>query len=215
MKKFISIILVLFNILTISAFADAPVLTDLQKNDLYNFGIMVGDEKGDLHLNDTITRAEAIKMLCVAGNLNCNAIFLSSFPDVTENHWAYKYVNTAKEHGVTEGDENGNFNPEKNITNEEIIKMIVSLLGYNVMADMQGGYPAGYIAVAARIGITENMKFNANSPAVRNDVAVMIHKALDIPVMKQTGFGSEPEYSIMDGQNGIELETLKTKLTTK
>ena len=68
MKKIICLMLVVFNLLSVSAFANGTI-TEEQKNDLSNLGIITGDPGGDLRLNDTITRAEAIKMICVAGNI--------------------------------------------------------------------------------------------------------------------------------------------------
>ena len=63
MKKMLSIILICLQLLTITAFADGIQLTDAQKDDLYNLGIMTGDENGDLRLSSGLTRAEAVTMM--------------------------------------------------------------------------------------------------------------------------------------------------------
>ena len=180
MKKILSIILICLQLLTITAFADGIQLTDAQKEDLYNLGIMTGDENGDLRLNDNITRAEAAKMICVAGNIKLPSNKGEKiFDDVATNHWAYQYIHAAKDSNIVNGDGNGNFNPESNVTNEEIVKMIVCMLGYKEMAEQQSGYPAGYTATASRIGITNNLNLKTKTPATRNDVAIMISNALD------------------------------------
>ena len=70
MKKLFSIFFVLVIMTSVSAYAAAPALTGQQKNELKQYGIMIGDEDGDLHLDDTITRAELAKVICVAGNLD-------------------------------------------------------------------------------------------------------------------------------------------------
>ena len=214
MKKVLSVILIIMQLFSITAFADTVQLTDIQKEDLYNLGIMTGDENGDLRLNDNITRAEAAKMICVAGNINLlSDIEENLFKDVAANHWAYKYICAVKENGIVIGDDNGNFNPESNITNEEIVKMIVCLLGYGEMAEMQGGYPAGYTATATRIGITNNLNLKTKTLATRNDVAIMISNALDTPILVQKSEGEDENdnvaYIILDGKNGIPFSSIR------
>ena len=199
-------------LLIVTVFADGIQLKDTQKDDLYNLGIMTGDENGDLRLNDKITRAEVAKMICVAGN-----IYLTTnngeniFNDVAADHWAYKYIYNAKENKIINGDGNGNFNPENNIINEEIVKMIVCLLGYREMAEQQSGYPAGYTATAAKIGITSNLNLKTKTPATRNDVAIMICNALDVPIMaeKREDEDDNTVYVVLDGKDGIPFSSIR------
>lgn len=214
MKKIICLVLVAVSLLSVSVCANAAVMTKEQQNELANLSIMTGDPNGDLRLNDTITRAEAIKMICAAGNIDTSIIETNAFPDVPENHWAYSYIAAAKASGLVAGDENGNFNPENNVTNEEIVKMLDCLLGYEPMAYRLGGYPAGYTAVAAKIGLTKGMHFSVNTPAIRNDVGMVVYNSLDIPLMveKTDEKSSEGiECVIMDGTNGIPNKTLKNR----
>lgn len=212
MKRILFIILTVVQLLTVTAFADGIQLTDAQKDDLYNLGIMTGDENGDLRLNDNITRAEAAKMICVAGN-----IYLPSnngekiFDDVDADHWAYRYIYAAKENKIINGDGNENFNPENNIVNEEIVKMLVCLLGYGEMAEQQSGYPAGYTATAAKIGVTSNLNLKTKTPATRNDVAIMISNALDIPIMAEKSVDEDNNtvYVVLDGKDGFPFSTIR------
>lgn len=212
MKKIFSVVLMVMQLLIVTVFADVIQLKDTQKDDLYNLGIMTGDENGDLRLNDKITRAEAAKMICIARN-----IYLPTnngeniFNDVAADHWAYKYIYAAKENKIINGDGNGNFNPENNIINEEIVKMIVCLLGYREMAEQQSGYPAGYTATAAKIGITSNLNLKTKTPATRNDVAIMICNALDVPIMaeKREDEDDNTVYVVLDGKDGIPFSSIR------
>ncbi len=215
MKKLLCIILVLALNLSVVAFA-AP--TDEQMNDLKNLQIMIGDENGNMRLEDSITRAEVTKMICVTLGINTDSfsqnVEPSAFPDVPDSHWAKNYINAMKDYGIVVGDENGNFNPEADITNEEVIKMLVFAVGYAPMADMTGGYPMGYTRTAQKIGLTDGLKLDVESPATRGDVAQMFATALDIPLMVQTGWSPNPEsisYAILDGSGGTELETIRTR----
>ena len=216
MKKICATLLTVFQIFTISVCANAMQLTDIQKEDLYKLEIMTGDENGDLRLNDNITRAEAAKMICTAGNIALPlSISENPFNDISANYWAYKYIYAVKKCGIADGDDNGNFNPESNITNEEIVKMIVCLLGYREMAEQQSGYPAGYTAAASRIGITNGLNLKTKTPATRNDVAVMISNALDVPIMIQKSEAENKDddvavaYVVLDGKNNNPYASIR------
>ncbi len=206
MKRVIALILICTNFIIISAFAETKQPDKEMLKALYDLEIMQGDENGDLHLGDTITRAEAVKMICVAGKSILNPMDdeMTMFVDVPQSHWGYQYIALAQKAGIVIGDENGAFNPESMITNEEIVKMIVSLIGYAPRAETQGGYPAGYTYVASKLGITDHLQLEVNQPALRSDVAVMIYQALNVPLMMEADDGT---YVICDG-NGIPLQTL-------
>jgi hypothetical protein len=47
------------------------------------------------------------------------------FNDITGSEWFDRYVITAKKLGIVYGDENNNFNPEQNITREEMIAILM------------------------------------------------------------------------------------------
>ena len=215
MKKILSLMVASVMLLfTISV--GATELAKDQQADLYSYGIMVGDENGDLRLEDTITRAEAVKMICCLGDIAVTSeddgLYNKYFEDIPQNHWAIKYINNAKTVGLIDGDENGNFHPEDPITYPEIIKMIVSVLGYSPMADTIGGYPNGYVTTATRLGLTESLSIKNDSPASRNDVAILISTALDIPMMQQSLSSEDEEYQIMNGEGGTKLITRRSLL---
>ena len=216
MKKTLLITLVILMLTSVTSFADSGLYNETIKTDLQNLGIMTGDQNGDLHLEDNITRAETAKLICTAGKLNTEFTDEAAiFPDVANDHWGYKYIRAVFEAGIAIGDERGYFNPESSVTNEEFIKMLVCLLGYEPLAEQRGGYPAGYTATATQIGLTKDMQFAVDTPAIRRDVAKIICNALDTPLMVQTGmnFGTQKaEYKIMDGKNGAGLMTLRKNL---
>ena len=54
--------------------------------------------------------------------------FAQDYNDVPENHWAYTYIGNATENGIFEGYEDGSFKPEKQLTHEELTKVIISLM---------------------------------------------------------------------------------------
>ena len=93
--------------------------------------------------------------------------------------------------------------------------MIVCLLGYGEMANSQGGYPGGYAAVASRLKITENLKLTPNTYATRNDVAIMMCNALDVPLMIAKQTDEAMEYVVADGNGGHEKITLRSRILSQ
>ena len=205
------------SVLTSSVAVCGAELSDKQKSDLAGYEIMVGYENGELKLDKAATRAEVAKMLCFAGAGSFeqtieDEVHNKYFSDIPQNHWAIKYINSAKRAGILDGDDIAKFNPDESITYSEFIKMLICLLGYEPMAEVKGGYPHGYMATATQIGLTEYLNFKTDDNALRGDVAIMTAKALDVPLMMQTSFGSQIEYNIMDGSNGTKLFTLRSLL---
>ena len=217
MKKIICMLLIAMMVLTGLVYAE-DIPSEKQLEDLRNLCIMVGDEDGNMRLGDNITRAEAAKMICVIMGIKkddfSSEVAISEFPDVIDSHWAKFYINAIKRMGIIVGDENGNFNPESDITNEEIIKMLINSMGYAPMAEQTGGYPAGYLRTAQKIGLTKDLMLKIDVPAIRADVATMFSIALDIPIMAQSSWSPSggSEYVIMDGNSTTELRTLRTEL---
>lgn len=88
-----------------------------------------------------------------------------SFRDVPRDYWGYNYIETLKSHQIVNGDENGNFNPEAQITREEFLKMLMNALGIAIndikdvnLTDVSGSdwcYP--YIAKAMELGIVSGV----------------------------------------------------------
>ncbi|MBR0140272.1 MAG: S-layer homology domain-containing protein, partial [Firmicutes bacterium] len=96
MKKFASalaLVLVFSLVLPIQAFA--AVTGQEAVNTLRALEIMTGDERGDLHLDRQLTRAQLAKMLCASSayknSVNEKGLGYSVFSDVAPTHWAGQY----------------------------------------------------------------------------------------------------------------------------
>lgn len=212
MKKLFTIVLTLSLCVMMGFSCLASTITAEELEELKTYEIFTGDSEGNLRLEDDINRAEAVKMICTLLCLKPDPTSKCSFPDVAPGHWAEGWIELGKMMGIVSGDDNGNFRPYDPVTNEEYIKMLVISIGYQPLAEQRGGFPAGYIAVANSSGLTKDMQFMVNVSAKRGDVALMTYRALDVPVMAQTGFGSQVEYQIMNGENGTDKRTLRLEL---
>ncbi|MDD4689526.1 MAG: S-layer homology domain-containing protein [Eubacteriales bacterium] len=112
------------------------------------------------------------------------------FPDVPMSHWAYEYIQSLAQKGIVSGNENGEFQPEANVTREQFVKMLVEGLNIELTdekcnftdADEEKWYYK-YIATANRLGvingITQN-SFGVGQNIKREDVAVIIQRTINI-----------------------------------
>lgn len=128
------------------------------------------------------------------------------FGDCNESHWAYEYVNGLKKDGIISGYSDGNFYPEKTVTREEFVKMIVLASGiYSESAECDFGdikkddWCYKYIASAFEKEIItgdEKGNFGAGDDISREDVAVIaqrIIKTFGSPAEASAESGDEPE----------------------
>jgi len=133
----------------------------------------------------------------------------TKFADVPADHWATGFINVAVDLGIINGYPDGTFAPENSVTYAEAIKMIVAALGYTPKAEAMGGYPGGYLAVAAEKEISDGVTVVGALAANRGDIALMIDNALTVPMMVQKTWGQYPEYAEDEDQ------TLMKKLGVK
>lgn len=181
--------------------------------ELQKYGIIEGDPNGDIRPYTTISRAEMAKVLCKALLLPEMGNGKSTFSDMTSAHWAYGYIETAYGSGLIDGNDDGTFAPDNDVKFSEAVKMIVTALGYKPLAEQRGGFPHGYAQIASQNGITKDIDHALDVPCKRNIVFKMLHNALDVPFMLQTGFGAKNEYQIADGKNGTPYQTLRSLIT--
>lgn len=183
---------------------------------LSEYGIFGGDPDGDFRPYSNITRAETAKALCTALRLTPDATDEQIFSDVDSSHWAYGYINALAASGIVAGGDNGCFEPEREATYSEAVKMLVCALGYAPLAEQKGGYPYGYVETAEKIGLTKDLVYALDSLCQRNIAFTLFNNALDIPFLVQTGFGSAgAEFSVADGKNGGDYKTFRYIITGK
>ena len=109
---------------------------------------------------------------------------------MNESHWAYECVKKLSSAGVISGNENGDFEPDKEITRAEYIKILVTAFGikeqgeaiaFNDVSDTD--WYAEFISIARSRGIVtgdENNCVMPNKKISRQDMAVMLGRAMEI-----------------------------------
>lgn len=130
------------------------------------------------------------------------------FSDLETSLWAQEYIYLLAEKGIINGSGGGLFEPERNITREEYVKILVSVLGLTPengeaqMSDVDSGaWYNQYIYTAVKHGIVtgrENGTFGIGEEISRQDMAVMTYRAIG------EALKTRREYKKFDDENDIE-----------
>ncbi len=106
--------------------------------------VVTGFPEGDFKPNDTLTRAQAAKILCCValGNANADALAAggSTFTDVPASHWANKFVEYCASKGIVSGVGNNKFDPNGKLTGYAFGKMLLVALGADASAFSGSGW---------------------------------------------------------------------------
>lgn len=223
MKKLLSLLVVLtmvigvFSVSSFAAFSD--VKTDASYAEatdvLSALEMLKGYEDGSFKPEGDITRAEFAAVVCRILGLEAaanGAKGATAFKDVPADDWAAGYINLATQAGIIKGYGNGMFGPKDTVKYEQAIKMVVAALGYTPKAEAMGGYPTGYLTIAAQKDITKGTTGVAGVAANRATVARIAYNALSVDLMEQTSFGKDPEFSEQVGKTLLSEKLKVTKV---
>ncbi len=88
---------------------------------------------------------------------------------------------------IYSGNGDGTFSPNNHVTNQQLVKIFVTILGGAPMAEGMGGYPQGYISAARKLGIGKNLSMGDSVESRRIDVGSMIYDTMhaDMPEIRK------------------------------
>lgn len=182
-------------------------------DEVMGWEIMVGDENGDFRPDDKVSRAEfcAVILRCLGYDDGIGIEYNNKFTDIDKSHWAYESINTLYELGMVNGVDENTFNPDGTITDEQAAKMLVSALGYTIVAEEAGGYPLGYMNVASGKGLLKGIYIDSEKTMTREEVAVLIYNALDVPMLVQN-LSDSLEYDV---NSDMTIKKIRAELTDR
>lgn len=71
---------------------------------------------------------------------------------------------------------------------DEAITMLVRLLGYEYHANLAGGFPSGYVAIAGRLGLTDGLSAKSGERLQEFDAITLLYNAINTAYVEITGF---------------------------
>lgn len=167
-------------------------------SDLVDQGVIQGTSSTTFSPNKSLTRGAFVTMLAKTvlseGDLR-QYEFQGRFRDVSQRHWANRYVNWASETGVVNGFEDKTFRPDRAVSRQDMAKMVVSfanatgrkLPAVNSAASFRdqskiAGYAASSVRICQQAGVIngyEDNTFRPTGTAIRAEAASLYSRFLD------------------------------------
>ncbi|MEG0765655.1 MAG: S-layer homology domain-containing protein [Pseudoflavonifractor sp.] len=183
MKKLLSAFLALALVAGFApaAFAAEALVTRTEAAQvLAALDIMTGDDKGDLQLDRSITRAEFTKLTIAASPYREKVgptASVAPYPDLPKANWAAPWVQCAKETGLVMGNLAGYFEPARPIRLAEGVTMVLRLLGYQD-ADFSGAWPSGQMTLYRSLKLDKSIRIAATDDMTREDALWLFYNLL-------------------------------------
>lgn len=154
-------------------------------------GIMNGTSEATFTPSAAVTRAEFVSLLIKT--LGLQAAFAGNYEDMSPDALYYDDVGTAKELEISSGDDNGDFNPDANISRQDMMALTeralvilgkttgdvqLSILDKYVDKGSISGYALKSVADLVNKGLISGFgdKINPLSNASRAEAAVLLYK---------------------------------------
>lgn len=99
-------------------------------NYLASRGVVSGSGDGSFSPAENVTRAEFVTMIAAAAGADVSTYSQSSFDDVDSGSWASPYIEWAADNGIVSGTGDGRFDPDGNITREDMAVIAERYLEY-------------------------------------------------------------------------------------
>lgn len=169
---------------------------------------------GKFNPKANITRAEFATIMVSVLGLDVNIDKVISFTDVEENHWFYPFVNTAYKAGIIKGNGNNKFNPNDNITREQMAVIIVKALeikqtkanteikDFDKVSDWAKADVETAVAIGLMIG--DNGNFDPKAFATREMATVVAMKGYDYINDNETKDKNVEDKENLDVKNQIK-----------
>ena len=122
------------------------------------------------------------------------------FDDVDSVHPDYSTIKAVVEAGFMRGISDNLFGPELYITDAQVYKVLLDMIGYTKAAEMSGGYPAGYRAISSEQGIDQGVRADANGYLTYAELAKVIYNILDVNVM-EFDYSNEASFIYQENDN--------------
>ncbi|WP_458788292.1 S-layer homology domain-containing protein, partial [Vallitalea sediminicola] len=140
-----------------------------------------------------VTRAEVAAMFARILKLDTEESSDSNYIDVTNAHWAYKYIKAITKIGLFKGYGDGTFKPNQAIRRSEIAVVFSAYWDYvgaeveddeSIFTDISGHWAQSYINKLYNAGVVkgfEDKTFRPDTDTAREQIVIMINKIIARP----------------------------------
>ena len=209
-KKILSFLLLLTMIMSFGNFTGSNYVSAAKNNYevIKALGLTKSFPAEHSNVSDKPTRAE---LAAIAANIIHPSMLYSIdkvyFEDVKNDYWALKQIELVASIGIMRGFQ-GYFRPDDEVSFIESIVTFVRICGYENVAENRGGYPSGYLLVAADKGILRGVSSGNDEKITFDILSKLILNALDVNMMLMTSVGADTTYTSTVGKT-VLTECLK------
>lgn len=132
--------------------------------------------------------------------------YTEAFSDVTGSHKNYQSIINVSNMGIMRGTDKDIFSPDSPITEQDAVKVMVSITGYWKKAQQRDGYPMGYISIAGEIGLLKDMNFKAEGNLTGDRLSVLVYNTMNVKLTYNRYEGDKLVFYTSDS------ETLLTRM---
>ena len=191
LKKVLALVMAFAMVFTMMATAGAAYTdqADIEATEavemLNAIGVMTGDPDGSFRPNDTITRAEACRMIYTirtnSDNADAYKNMQTTFKDVPSDAWYAGYVKHCQAANIVSGTSATTFEPNRDVTGVELALMCLRVMGYDPeKADIGGStWSTKTIGLATEAGILDGVNTTITSACPRQWAAQLMYNTID------------------------------------
>ncbi|WP_122790810.1 S-layer homology domain-containing protein [Intestinibacillus sp. Marseille-P6563] len=165
-----------------AAYTDQADIEATEAVEMLNaIGVMTGDPDGSFRPNDTITRAEACRMIYSirtnSDNADAYADMQTTFKDVPADAWYAGYVKHCQAANIVSGTSATTFEPNRDVTTVELALMCLRVMGYDpAKADIGGStWSTKTIGLATEAGLLKDVNTSATAACPRQWAAQLMY----------------------------------------
>jgi len=168
--------------------------------------IIDGVSEKTFNANRSVTRAEFAKLI-VEASLKEEEIWSLSiddshcnFTDIAKDAWYYKYVVVATNYGYINGYNDNTFKPNKEVSYEEVAKMLMKALGHTYLVETDPrGWSAEYMDKLYSLNIADGTAdFEKGEKATRGNVAILLWNTLTSNVWEKIWLNDVTGFTFVD-----------------
>lgn len=226
MKRIISVVLSLVMLISMFSLTVTADTSTSQYNDAENFAFALGiTDKSSYNPYAYLTRAEFCSLvynLLKAGENKeventwqeenfgddaKNELVVPGdtllFDDVDTTVPQYQAIKYMVDNGLVNGITEKSFGPSYNITTAAVTKIMINILGYDFMAQENGGFPNGYIYTANRLKLLSGINASANDFITLRDCLNIFYNALDVKLFELDYIDADGEVYFSKGEDSF------------
>ena len=204
MKKILLILLVAILTFPLTTALSAEERQPEQSRDML-FARAMGIIDAEADPEGTLTRIGLAKIYyqIISNAVQPESGVQSRFLDVAGEEAGY--ADFAAQCGIMNGVSKTEFDAQGSVTYIQLLKTLVSFLGYDQRAKANGGYPYGYLMTAGDLGLIDKMTPSADSVITVSKAATAFRLATNVSVMKRVAYGSNEEYAVESGTTYLDM----------